>query len=911
MKAKQKSTRRDQGVALVTTVIVVAVLAVVAAAMMQSTTVDRLSSRSALNYAQAKFAAESAFAVAEGQLLANTTNDNFIVVANGFPSFRTNGSAVTVSNGQLFVGNGSVGSSDTSYVPLFSSVNSLTSSVAPILTNAMPRLTLSNPSSTNPPITAVFTNQMPGGFAAASPVVAWVYLTQNVTNASNQVSVVTNARFAYWVEDLGGKLDLSVIGTNTTDPVARRPTGTNPAEIAFWATLTNVAASGESRQAGDPVIVARSNMVSPATARLVASNVATNAALMAELAANLRHDTNEPEMIPFGFGYPDAGRLKTNLSSVDFTQLRAHLARNLPDFGQRGGGNTAASYLDNLAANIIDFADADFSPTGGAGYRGVEPVPFLNERMTRLVAQGPPLLEDGKYNLRIVTTEYFEFWNLHNRTSPATAVTFSYRNRQPLQWFGGSTNFSIDTNVVINIPAMPPGSYFVTNAPAITNVFSFASAFPPTAGANICTLRGNTKTVEYTLSSSGVVYDVGSGAHYSDKNLRGTDLTYFSPSYPGLGSKRNIAGVSDADFNNSMGDPRATFYMTNANGPLPQIQPSWTNGNTSFGGRTLQAGMGTARLTKEARMESWGDGGHSGVAGARGAGLNPPSSGLFVTNEAAFAPASANPKTNGGLERVTDLFGVFDPLQWGQANQSSNWPTEPGAWTNITSGASPNTAYAGGHTLRIGRPEFSRFNTNGLRASQLLDVLSASVATNTNSGALLNRTHGRINVNTAGTNALRALAAGVFHNNDSRLASGSGSGTNFVIPIGAVAGFVEGVRSTRSSRPFLSASQLSQIATNTNPASWPGSAVFGNRSLAGITAGNDAASEEWFAKVYPLTTVRSRNFLIHTIGQSLRTNDLGVLSSHSAMYQVYAEPLRDTNGLTTNSRLRVIQTWGL
>ena len=68
--------------ALVTTVIVVAVLAVVAVAMMQSTTVDRLSSRSVANYTRAKLAADAGLAVASSALATNSTNDTFIVVLN-------------------------------------------------------------------------------------------------------------------------------------------------------------------------------------------------------------------------------------------------------------------------------------------------------------------------------------------------------------------------------------------------------------------------------------------------------------------------------------------------------------------------------------------------------------------------------------------------------------------------------------------------------------------------------------------------------------------------------------------------------------------------------------------------------------------------------------------------------------
>ena len=169
---------RERGVALVTTVIVVAVLAVVAVAFMQSTTTDRLSSRSVANYTRAKLAAEAGLAVAEATLARAMTNDTFIVVAN--------------TNRQLFVGNGVSNSTDFSYTPAFSTSPNLTSAVAPIVTGGIP--------TTNVAGGILFTNAMPGGLSITSPAVSWVYLT----DASGQ----TNARFAYWVEDLGGKLDL-------------------------------------------------------------------------------------------------------------------------------------------------------------------------------------------------------------------------------------------------------------------------------------------------------------------------------------------------------------------------------------------------------------------------------------------------------------------------------------------------------------------------------------------------------------------------------------------------------------------------------------------------------------------------------------------------------------------------------
>ena len=873
---KPRPETRQAGVALVTTVIVIAVLAVVAVAFMQSTGIDRLSSRVGMNYFRAQLAAEAGLAVAEATMARVMTNDTFIVVAN--------------TNRQLFVGNGISNSTDFSYTPAFSTVSNLSTAVSDIVTAAIP--------STNVAGGIIFTNAMPGGLSITSPAVSWVFLT----NASGQ----TNACFAYWVEDLGGKLDLSVVGTNTTDAAARRPTGTNPAEIALWAVFTNAVSATNSGGKGDDLILARSNLFTPATARLASSNdVTTNR--LAELAVNLRHDTNEPEVIPFGFGYADQGKLKANINAADFSRIRAHIANNLPNFGSRGGGLAAASYLDNVAANIVDYVDADATPTAGAGYRGVEPLPFLNERMTRFLLQGPPVNNRGVWRIKIETTDYFEFWNLHSRTSAATTVTIATSNSQPL-FYSGPTNFNIVTNYTLAIPAMPPGSYFVTNTATMTNDFSVTSFASPATNP-IARLIGNTPTMTYTVQAAGATYDQGRGSHTSDKNLAAAE-TYFSPSYPGLGSKVNIGLMADSDFLNAVGDPRGTFYMTNGSVPRPQIQPSWASGNTSFGGRTFQSGMGTARFSKEVLMTNWGDGGHNGTRGTAGSGSTPPASGLFLTTEPNYAPARANPTTSGRIDRITDLADVFDPLQWAETNQS-RWTNEPGSWTNLSAAATPNTAYAGGHTLRLGRPEFTRFTNSGLRSAQLLDIFASSTATNTNSGALLNRVSGRININTAGTNALRALAAGVFHTNDPLVASGSGTNTNFVVPLAAVDSFVTGVTNARAQRPFFSPAELNMIATNTSAANWPTNAVFGNRTLEGITAGNDAVTEEWFARVYPLSTVRSRNFLVHVVGQSLQTNDLKVLSSVRQMFQIYLEPMRSGDGRATNSVPRMLGTWSL
>ena len=355
---------RERGVALVTTVIVVAVLAVVAVAFMQSTTTDRLSARSVANYTRATLAAEAGLAVAEATLARAMTNDTFIVVAN--------------TNRQLFVGNGT-NSTNFSYTPAFSTVSNLSTAVSNIVTAGIP--------STNVAGGILFTNAMPGGLSITSPAVSWVFLT----NAAGQ----TNACFAYWVEDLGGKLDLAMVGATGAGDItnARRLTGTNPAEIALWSFFNPSSASDAGNASATALTAARSNLLTTATARLVNSSVTTN--MLADFAVNLRHDTNEPEVIPFGFGYADAGKAKynlnTNTNAAGAARLADAIRRNLPNFGNRSGAMDPTAYVNSIAASIVDYADTNDIPiaddANNPTYFGIENIPWPNELFHRIIFQ--------------------------------------------------------------------------------------------------------------------------------------------------------------------------------------------------------------------------------------------------------------------------------------------------------------------------------------------------------------------------------------------------------------------------------------------------------------------------------------------------------------------------------------------
>jgi Tfp pilus assembly protein PilX len=897
-----KPAARESGVALVTTVIILAVMAVVAVALMQGVTSDRYSARSVANYTRAKLAAEAGLAVASAAIATNSTNDTFIVVLN--------------TNRQLFIGNGVTNpptSTNFAYVPLFSTVSNFSTPIAAITSGVVPTTNVSGG--------VVFTNQLPGGLSATSPSITWVYMT----NANG----ATNARFAYWVEDLGGRLDMSVVGTNT----AGRPTGTNPAEIALWSVFNPGVSNDIGNAIAGALIGARSNLLTAATARVVNAGVTTNH--LADLTANLRHDTNEPEVIPFGFGYADQGRpkynLNTNISAAGVNTIATIINQNLPQFGSRGGAMASTAYLNNIAASIVDYADADRVPTGdGSTYLGIENIPWPNELFDRITFSGVSTAGLITIQLR----DWAEFWNMGNTNTVGTTVSISNNYNMVLTF----TNASVGTGVSFqanlnsgnftagglgrrdfNVPSLATNEYRVVPASApfprvvtfqIPNASWFSTASIRSAWRLSVRSNDETSNMRFAAFIGTTMIQESKGGRWPRYTASTAPLAP-APSTPsswvfcnpiGFASQTG-SSASVAKPWHSGGDPRAQLFLT---GPLRF--GNYTNTYASPGGRNWERINLVNFPESEVRPgKFWPDNGH---AATNDRGFNPtaatqdPDSASFIN-----APLATNfvmrRNDSGSLSNVLELGNIFDPMQWGD-DTATPAAAQPGLWTNLTTAATNDSRFGGRNTLRVGRWEFSLFTNNGTRASQLLDIFAAGANA---SGAVTNRVMGRININTASSNTLRALAAGVNNSADQALQP---SGTNFVVPVSAVTAFSAGVIDRRTNKPFFSAAELATLSTNAAGSGWPSSSVFGNSNFAGVTDWNDGAAEEWFAKIYPLTTVRSRNFLVHVVGQAVQTNNpTSVLSTARRVFQVYLEPVRGASGLTANSVPRVLATWDL
>ena len=267
------------------------------------------------------------------------------------------------------------------------------------------------------------------------------------------------------------------------------------------------------------------------------------------------------------------------------------------------------------------------------------------------------------------------------------------------------------------------------------------------------------------------------------------------------------------------------------------------------------------------------------------------------------------------MTNIMELGNIFDPIQWGDTNNPFH-PRDTAAWMGLSNSATPFSGACGRNSLRIGRAEHQRFawtKAPGASASDpSIPNMQMSAAALLDLFCLSNQFDegGKINLNTAPAPVLRALAGGIYLRSDPALFPGS---NNFSIPPAMAEAFAQGVMRFRAKYPFYSPSQLSFIGTATNwpnTNTWPTNAVFGNTnaiSLAtnsvntltstslGITNWNDQAAEEWFAKIFKLSTVYSRNFRVYVIAQKA-TNQAGNLIGVGPVVRKYYNLLIRQNG---------------
>jgi hypothetical protein len=743
-----------------------------------------------------------------------------------------------------------------------------------------------------------------------SPPVGWVYIKQDVrvklgsTNTTN----VPVARFAFYVQDLSSMIDAERMGGFTNGTPYRESTalpanyiqGTNPAEIS----LTNLTGTALTNYANATNFTSTNNRIKYlAPGMLVLSNVGgINPNDLRYVTAGLIHWTNAYQRIPMGLGYSLSwankvlldGNAINNNPAVTLTNITNWISTNLPTFTNRAGGMNGSNYLLTLAANIIGYADTDSRATstniGVTNIVGFDSYPMLTQIFDQFVCT-----QTGPVPPVITVNTYLQFWNPSSISSPTTTNTLLYDFADTIYQVTftstiATTNVTpasasrlttlVTTNIVI--PPLPANSGFITNITTVTG-YSIPNSFTPTAPmtwANFAKVWLNTNPAVPLPASktNSLAIQVGGTNYLRMKNgyyRMGLSLTNNETNWLGvvLGLKgqgaTGIAGTSRL-----LADPRMLNYISLQSGVSSYSNSYWQG----YPAETTSANLwGNPVL--------WPDGTNStGDCPSRGtnyAVTTTPPLGVFTIPD----PAPCKLSNQGSYTNICELGSIFDPIQWAPPTTTTNY-----ANCNITTNAgsiwTTNDLYGGGSTLRIGRPEHSAFAfTNVAGSTVAIPNMQRSAA------ALLDLfcttlqfdESGKINLNTAPAPVLRALAGGIYLRSDATLPNGN----NFSVPPAMAEAFAQGVMRFRAKYPFHSPSQLAFIGTdpnwpNTN--TWPSGAVFGNKdtifltssapgntsgasATMGVTGWNDQAAEEWFSKIFNLSTTYSRNFRVYVIAQ--------------------------------------------
>jgi hypothetical protein len=266
--------------------------------------------------------------------------------------------------------------------------------------------------------------------------------------------------------------------------------------------------------------------------------------------------------------------------------------------------------------------------------------------------------------------------------------------------------------------------------------------------------------------------------------------------------------------------------------------------------------------------------------------------------------APARISNEGEYRSLLELGNIYDPIQW-----RPRWDagTETVAsvenkWRNLGGNLDDPTAmvsdpqYVVPSTLRIGRGEYARFDQIGQRASQLIDLFTLETSVTT---------RGRINIKTASREVLRALGAGITISADPLIEPADLRGDNKLF-----GPFLENQGDLLAdaiilSRPFISPAQLSNLKIEQDGIR---TSFFGNIEMwseGGPVRWLDTAAEEYFRKLFELTTVRSRNFRVYVSGEALKP-DGTVISRVNRVYQLAFEPLRGDDGTIESMKKSIV-----
>lgn len=661
---------------------------------------------------------------------------------------------------------------------------------------------------------------------------------------------------------------------------------------------------------------------------------------------------------------------QTLTSEQAVEQIAQHIRNHLPEFEQRAGGfpfpeggsdgQKRLGYLKALAASIIDYADEDSVPTVKDGeYRGIDAIPLVNEYFVK--ARLVHLAKDES-EVTWSLSFYAEIWNLTNHPiAGELQASFEFLNEVSIyaDTYQPSTEDGL-SRMLDPKPTLENGIYWfapvLLSEPIQPNQHrvvqlgevTFKHPITPIGDEDFQILIAESVSDRYRIRYKGpdsnsptlILTDRPRGTlHRQDAVLKNSKDNSDKIKISSNGAAAQYGYTLSANsWIAEKGDPRASFYLgeprdiTNPNSRNFEFQGAvaYAEGATP-GGRNMRKNVKAdpVRAYAETLVRLWPDGGHDIEPGN-----TPPSSlsdpdnlSKYPIKDPGSPPKSPQRISNAGRYfSVTELGNIFDPHMWkpegyeGLRNQLRLFhDLQPG------SQAQPSPLYCGGNTLRIGRVEHTRWRPDyrstpaahrprhrGLSASALLDIFHTGMPVSNDTdkigGDLVHIHPGQINLNTATRETLRAILAG-------SMMAAPHSKPSPIHPPFTEHQADEIAQAIIHCRPYLSPAEAAdKVRTDHQDSDEP---LFGNarhyRDANGEPLGpdheiNDAALEELFARLYNNSTVRSRNFRIHMVAQTLRhtrSGELRMEATRSRICHVFIQPVRDTNGLITRQNVHV------
>lgn len=460
--------RTARGFTLPAILVVVGALLILAVGALLIVGIERNTSRAFSDRERANLAARAGLEDLKGIFAKEVANDDFLVLQG--QETKASGAAKDPAP-YLYLARGSGGDDKVSYryVPLFSAAT-----VPPAPTAGSP---IEAPAGKD--LIGSLTKEVSALPWHDPAKVSWV----NILNANGKMI----SRYAYWVEDLQGRVDAGTAGNTKDTAGAHKRYGWKTGDMAKTEKSAKFPAPGlnaeeskpgpDGRDAAPPldqvalylidpeakakdessldktIIDGRKALISPDSVLAVSGMLppltrgadgrlekVEARALEENLTASVQPYDEQP-VVPFAFGIDPSvtGKPKLNLNALlakpaetAVDEMAAWIKKGLPDFENRKGG-FPDDYLKTLAANAIDYADTDNDGTvstssimGSGSYRGLDAYPLMSEVILHIKYLGNSV-QKGRKVLLWQMIIYAELWNHTNHRVQGNA-RISYEN---------------------------------------------------------------------------------------------------------------------------------------------------------------------------------------------------------------------------------------------------------------------------------------------------------------------------------------------------------------------------------------------------------------------------------------------------------------------------------------------------